>query len=141
MGHIVKMNHAIKSLRTSPPCVLSSPAKQVGRKTPGVSFRQVTTMAGKPESEQKNKSNDENKDDKNGLVLILGWGLMSRSFGEGYGTRSDEEGFGGIYGGNQSITEAETDVKVDESHPDYDETQGNEVEEKEKARFQTKAGS
>lgn len=28
---------------------------------------------------------------------------MSHSFGEGYSTRSDEEGFGGIYGGNQSI--------------------------------------
>ncbi|KAJ6916015.1 hypothetical protein NC652_018635 [Populus alba x Populus x berolinensis] len=134
MGHIVKMNHAIKSLRTSPPCVLSSPTKQVGRKTPGVSFRQVTTMAGKPESEQKNKSNDENPDDKNG-------DLMSRSFGEGYATRSDEEGFGGIYGGNRSITEVETDVKVEESHPDDDETQGSGVEEKEKARFQTKAES
>lgn len=42
---------------------------------------------------------------------------MSRSYGEGYATRSDGEGFGGIYGGNQSITEVETDVKVDESHP------------------------
>lgn len=29
---------------------------------------------------------------------------MSHSFGEGYSTRSDEEGFGGVYGGNQSIS-------------------------------------
>lgn len=27
------------------------------------------------------------------------------SFGEGYATRSDEEGFGGIYGGNQEDEE------------------------------------
>lgn len=26
------------------------------------------------------------------------------SFGEGYATRCDEEGFGGIYGGNQSVS-------------------------------------
>lgn len=26
------------------------------------------------------------------------------SFGEGYATRSDEEGFGGIYGENQQLT-------------------------------------
>ncbi|KHN41981.1 hypothetical protein glysoja_003721 [Glycine soja] len=30
---------------------------------------------------------------------------MSHSFGEGYATRSDEEGFGGVYGGNQSKPE------------------------------------
>lgn len=29
--------------------------------------------------------------------------MMTHSFGEGYGTRSDEEGFGGVYGGNDPI--------------------------------------
>ena len=43
---------------------------------------------------------------------------MSHSFGEGYATRSDEEGFGGIYGGNQSFPKADTDKDaIDENHP------------------------
>ncbi|XP_074572363.1 uncharacterized protein LOC141828877 [Curcuma longa] len=54
--------------------------------------------------------------------------MMSHSFGEGYSTRSDEEGFGGIYGGNPSTKDG---------HPaDFDESQGSEVKEKEKARNQ-----
>ncbi|XP_045826910.1 uncharacterized protein LOC123918803 isoform X5 [Trifolium pratense] len=47
--------------------------------------------------------------------------VMSHSFGEGYATRSDEEGFGGVY--------------------DYDKTQGSEVKEKEKARHQSNASA
>lgn len=42
---------------------------------------------------------------------------MSHSFGEGYATRSDEEGFGGIYGGNQSLPKTETDKFIHENHP------------------------
>jgi len=42
---------------------------------------------------------------------------MSHSFGEGYATRSDEEGFGGIYGGNQSMPKTETDKFIHENHP------------------------
>lgn len=44
---------------------------------------------------------------------------MSHSFGEGYATRSDEEGFGGIYGGNESSASSniETDKFVHENHP------------------------
>nr|XP_009803792.1 PREDICTED: uncharacterized protein LOC104249111 [Nicotiana sylvestris] len=30
---------------------------------------------------------------------------MSSNFGDGYATRSDEEGFGGIYGGNKEDEE------------------------------------
>ncbi|KAL2348512.1 hypothetical protein Fmac_002512 [Flemingia macrophylla] len=65
--------------------------------------------------------------------------VMSHSFGEGYATRSDEEGFGGVYGGNQSISKTETEKSIHESHPAYDKTQGSEVKEKEKARHQTNA--
>ncbi|GAU18513.1 hypothetical protein TSUD_233850 [Trifolium subterraneum] len=64
--------------------------------------------------------------------------VMSHSFGEGYATRSDEEGFGGIYGGNQSL---QKDKSVHENHPDYDKTQGSEVKEKEKARHQSNASA
>lgn len=41
---------------------------------------------------------------------------MSHSFGEGYATRSDEEGFGGTYGGNQTFQKDNND-KVHENHP------------------------
>lgn len=34
---------------------------------------------------------------------------MKESFGEGYSTRSDDEGFGGIYGGND---EGNAEMKV-----------------------------
>ncbi|GAB4849137.1 hypothetical protein Ancab_003946 [Ancistrocladus abbreviatus] len=66
--------------------------------------------------------------------------VMSHSFGEGYATRSDEEGFGGVYGGNESET-IEGDRVIHENHPAYDKTQGSEVAEKEKARHQTEADS
>ncbi|WOK99219.1 hypothetical protein Cni_G07931 [Canna indica] len=40
--------------------------------------------------------------------------VMTHSFGEGYSTRSDEEGFGGIYGGNQALgNRSEIDHHVD----------------------------
>lgn len=38
--------------------------------------------------------------------------VMSHSFGEGYATRSDEEGFGGVYGGNQSLSHEDEDKIV-----------------------------
>ena len=41
---------------------------------------------------------------------------MSHSFGEGYATRSDEEGFGGTYGGNQTFQKDNND-KVHENPP------------------------
>ena len=42
---------------------------------------------------------------------------MSNSFGEGYATRSDEEGFGGTYGGNQSKSKIQMDKEINENHP------------------------
>ncbi|XP_019710694.3 uncharacterized protein [Elaeis guineensis] len=61
---------------------------------------------------------------------------MSHSFGEGYSTRSDEEGFGVIYGGNQSISKP----GEHENHPDYDKSQDSEVKQKEKGRNQAQSG-
>ncbi|KAL0350347.1 UNVERIFIED_CONTAM: hypothetical protein Sradi_4183900 [Sesamum radiatum] len=60
------------------------------------------------------------------------------SFGEGYATRSDEEGFGGIYGGNQYVVK-DTDDK--NAHEEFDHNQGSEVKEKEKARNQSQIAS
>ena len=43
---------------------------------------------------------------------------MSHSFGEGYATRSDEEGFGGTYGGNdEAASKIEADKFIHENHP------------------------
>ncbi|CAN6287006.1 unnamed protein product [Urochloa humidicola] len=58
--------------------------------------------------------------------------VMSHSFGEGYSTRSDEEGFGGVYGGNDPVEHPGTEIHP--SHPEYDTSQGSEVKEKGKAR-------
>ncbi|XP_078171316.1 late embryogenesis abundant protein [Carex rostrata] len=49
--------------------------------------------------------------------------VMTDSFGVGYSTRCDEEGFGCIYRDNDPV-----------NHPEYDKSQGSEVKEKEKAR-------
>jgi hypothetical protein len=40
---------------------------------------------------------------------------MTHSFGEGYSTRSDEEGFGGVYGGNDPVEHPGTEIHP--SHP------------------------
>ncbi|EMS67882.1 hypothetical protein TRIUR3_31296 [Triticum urartu] len=58
--------------------------------------------------------------------------VMTHSFGEGYSTRSDEEGFGGVYGQNDPVLNPGTEVHP--NHPEYDKSQGSEVKEKEKAR-------
>lgn len=57
--------------------------------------------------------------------------VMDHSFGPGYSTRSDEEGFGGVYGGNQTIIDKMT---AKTNHHEYDDEQGSEVKEKEHGR-------
>ncbi|URD93288.1 hypothetical protein MUK42_30032 [Musa troglodytarum] len=61
---------------------------------------------------------------------------MRNSFGEGYSTRSDEEGFGGTNAGSQAIG-SPSEI----THPEYDKSQGSEVKAKEKARNQQHAAS
>ncbi|KAB2061659.1 hypothetical protein ES319_A10G100900v1 [Gossypium barbadense] len=89
---------AIRSVRAQPPAVFtpSLRASLSHHKSSVISFRPIITSCSKqPESmEQK----DEKPEQKPGDV-------MSESFGEGYATRSDEEGFGGIYGENESISD------------------------------------
>jgi hypothetical protein len=54
------------------------------------------------------------------------WDPITHSFGEGYATRADEEGFGTVY--------ARGDDDERPGHPEYDTSQGSEVREKEKGR-------
>ncbi|CAL4918777.1 unnamed protein product [Urochloa decumbens] len=58
--------------------------------------------------------------------------VMSHSFGEGYSTRCEEEGFGGVYGRHDP--EEQRSAEIHPGHPEYDLLQGSEVKEKEKAR-------
>jgi hypothetical protein len=48
-------------------------------------------------------------------VVVWRRDVMTHSFGEGYSTRSDEEGFGGVYGGNDPVLNPGTQVHP--SHP------------------------
>ncbi|RDX89477.1 hypothetical protein CR513_28792, partial [Mucuna pruriens] len=124
------MFHAIKTVLTYPP--VSFP-RSFGRETSALRF---CTQSHRTDTAHKmDKTQKPSKETTHGDA-------MSNSFGEGYATRSDEEGFGGIYGGNQSTQRTETvqmDNYIHENHPAYDKTQGSEVKEKEKARHQTSA--
>ncbi|GKC35450.1 hypothetical protein Tco_1047834 [Tanacetum coccineum] len=74
-----------------------------------VRFQQATAGKEEPDRDMdKNKEAEEAQ--KKGDV-------MSHSFGEGYATRSDEEGFGGIYGGNQSLSREDADKVVHGNSP------------------------
>ena len=74
------------------------------------------------------------------MMMVVFWcmkwsrNVMEESFGTGYSTRSDEEGFGGIYGGND---ECNTEMKIIKDPAHHDNTQGSDVKEKEKSRNQT----
>ncbi|XVF15752.1 hypothetical protein REPUB_Repub09cG0183000 [Reevesia pubescens] len=126
------MNQAIRSVRAQPSAIFSSSLRSsVGHKSSVISFRTVASSSKLPENPPSMDSTLENNpNEKTGDV-------MSHSYGEGYATRSDEEGFGG----NQNKSEIEMDKEIHENHPAYDKTQGSEVKEKEKARNQTEVSS
>lgn len=119
------MLHTIKTVLTHPPASLfpRSLSSNLGRETSAVRFTQ-------PDTEKMDKTQKPSEEDTHGDV-------MSHSFGEGYATRSDEEGFGGIYSRNQT----HPDKSIRENHPAYDKTQGSEVKEKEKGRHQSSSNA
>ncbi|KAM0970449.1 hypothetical protein ACFX13_018775 [Malus domestica] len=134
-----KMTTAIRLIRPQPPAWIFTPPlpSNLGRKASGVRFKQAASVdvSSEPESENGNMDKQQDKPtEKTG-------DLLSHSFGEGYASRCDDEGFGGIYGGNQSLPKTEHGQLVHENHPVYDKSQGSEVKEKEKARHQTDASS
>ncbi|TKY70380.1 plant/MUD21-2 protein [Spatholobus suberectus] len=129
----MSMLHSIKAVLTYPPVSFPrSLSSSLGREISAIRFctQPRTDTAHKMDKTQKPSEETAHGD------------VMSHSFGEGYATRSDEEGFGGIYGGNQSTPKTDqTDKFVHENHPAYDKTQGSEVKEKEKARHQANANA
>ncbi|XP_052195515.1 uncharacterized protein LOC127803381 [Diospyros lotus] len=133
------MFNAIRSARSQPPTFFFTPLPyNIRWSTSGLSFRQPEVGAKRAQkdddmAQQPQQQNVINPDGKTGDV-------MSHSFGEGYATRSEEEGFGGIYGGNDTSQQAEDDgdhaKATHEDHPEFDKSQGSEVAEKEKGRHQ-----
>ncbi|CAI8588699.1 unnamed protein product [Vicia faba] len=121
------MIHTTKTVLTFSQVSSSRPlSSNICRKTSLVRF--CTKPDSDPKMDEAQKANTQKKETtEHGDV-------MSHSFGEGYATRSDEEGFGGIYGGNQSLQQHKS---VHENHPDYDKTQGSVVKEKETSRHQS----
>ncbi|KAL3813210.1 hypothetical protein ACJIZ3_014478 [Penstemon smallii] len=124
------MFNAFRSVRTNTPlCFSPSLPNQITGKIPaGVRFAKTVSGSNQPDLSNKMDQNQES---------VSKTGDMS-SFGEGYATRSDEEGFGGIYGGNQSLSKEDEDKIVHGNALEYDESQGSEVKEKETARNQKK---
>ncbi|KAM5576181.1 hypothetical protein ABKV19_007182 [Rosa sericea] len=122
-----KMIHAIRSvIRTQAPSNLGWKASRVGF------IRQATRTVSSDPGSKHNMDKAENPNQQAGTGDV-----MSHSFGEGYASRSDEEGFGGVYSDNQKLpNKIEQDQLIHENNPAYDKTQGSEVKEKERARHQ-----
>ncbi|PIA52630.1 hypothetical protein AQUCO_01000480v1 [Aquilegia coerulea] len=107
------MFQALKVVRSQPNPFLHSPFPSLGKKTAVVRLPQpkcVSTQSESQDNTKKKMSNTQNPSQKTGDV-------MSHSFGEAYATRSDEEGFGGVYEGKQSFPKPENDKTVHENHP------------------------
>ncbi|KAI8029566.1 hypothetical protein LOK49_LG01G03009 [Camellia lanceoleosa] len=129
------MLNAIRLARAQPQSLLSSPIPyHIGRRScssSGLKFRQESNQ----KSDDMEQKQNNNPNAKTGDV-------MSHSFGEGYASRSDEEGFGGTTcEASDAASKIEQDRMIHENHPAYDKSQGSEVAEKEKARHQTTADS
>ena len=137
------MLHTIKTVLTYSPAASSVPRSLSCNRGREVS---VVRFCTRPEAEtghsdhNMDKKKDQNPSEEAAATTDHG-DVMSHPFGEAYATRCDEEGFGGTYGGNQSLPKTETDKFIDENHPAYDKTQGSEVKEKEKGRHQPSANS
>ncbi|KAK4710216.1 hypothetical protein R3W88_004729 [Solanum pinnatisectum] len=124
---VLRMINAIRLANRAqlPPSVLSNPlAYHIARNNSDIRF---VTSAGQPD----NNNMDQTKKPEQDKAADT----MSSSYGEAYATRSDEEGFGGIYGGNK---EDEENIKHGKA-PECETKQGSEVKEKEKARNQPQA--
>ncbi|KAK4416561.1 hypothetical protein Salat_2481600 [Sesamum alatum] len=125
------MLNALKLARAvQQPSLFSYPLQNHIARKPSATVRFVQATA-EPKQPDSSDSMEQKQDPKSKTRDTM------TSFGEGYATRSDEEGFGGIYGGNQYVAK-DTDGK---NATEFDQNQGSEVKEKEKARNQSKVAS
>ncbi|XP_007202748.1 uncharacterized protein LOC18771123 isoform X1 [Prunus persica] len=132
-----KMINAFKTFRTQSAALTFStplpPPPGLGRKASGVRFKQTTTLR----SSESDSEHNMDKPEPNPTEKTRDRDSLSHSFGEGYATRCDDDGFGVVYGGIRSVPKTEQD----DNHPAVDKSQGSEVQEKEKPRHQTNASS
>ncbi|XP_023543425.1 uncharacterized protein LOC111803315 [Cucurbita pepo subsp. pepo] len=121
------MMNAIRFARSPPPIVLTLPLPPQLRRIdlPELRSRQLISFSTAPDQ------NPQNMDDSKNTAKQTE-DLMTDSFGHAYASRSEEEGFGGIYRSVESTDEG----AENEKKPEYDKSQGSEVKEKEKARHQ-----
>ncbi|XP_057498904.1 uncharacterized protein LOC130783350 [Actinidia eriantha] len=137
------MLRTLRSVRSQPPTLFSSPLQyQIGRRNSRLRFQQPATVANQSQETNNKMEKQQQKPEQTNNRNAKPGDVMSDSFGEGYATRSDEEGFGGTYGGNDSFAKQEQLDKnkiIHDNHPEYDKSQGSEVAEKEKARHQKTA--
>ncbi|KAI3451707.1 hypothetical protein Pfo_008372 [Paulownia fortunei] len=128
------MLNALRSARAQHPSLFSYPLPYhiISRKPSGVRFAQAAAGPKQPDSSDKMDPKQDPKPET---------GDSMSSLGEGYATRSDEEGFGGIYVGNQSVCRDNEEKNVHGNAPEFDHNQGSEVKEKERARHQSKVAS
>ncbi|KAF9609826.1 hypothetical protein IFM89_018768 [Coptis chinensis] len=139
------MLQALKVARCRPNILLNTQISSIGRKTAVVQLpAQAKSVSTQSENQDKmsNAQNQSQKANPQSQSEKVHGDVMSHSFGEGYATRSEEEGFGGIYGDNQRLPTHNEDHEVNAvhphqpNHPEYDRSQGSDVKEKEKARNQ-----
>ncbi|XP_021713542.1 uncharacterized protein LOC110681723 isoform X1 [Chenopodium quinoa] len=145
------MNHAIKLGRLSSQTLILSSSSGLSSVTSrkGVgSVRLVQVSIGKdPKSDfrnmDKNTKNPDQEDKDVTCLHVLPYNrnAMEESFGQGYSTRSNDEGFGGIYGGNDEFADeaGNAEMKITQNPGFHDSNQGSKLKEKEKARNQTQA--
>ncbi|XP_057542520.1 uncharacterized protein LOC130820964 [Amaranthus tricolor] len=123
------MNHAIKLGRQSPIFSTPNSLSSIVSSRKGVDSVRFVQITGNNDPKQQPNLHNMDKSNKDQNL-----NAMEESFGEAYATRSDEEGFGGIYGGNDEDNAA---MKIVQDTAHHDSSQGSEVKEKEKARNQT----
>ncbi|KAL0378127.1 UNVERIFIED_CONTAM: hypothetical protein Sradi_3118200 [Sesamum radiatum] len=128
------MLNALKSARAHQPSLCPYSLQNHIARKPSGTVRFVQATAG-PKQHDSSDSMDQKQDPRSKT------GDTMTSFGEGYATRSDEEGFGGIYGGNQYVVKDADDKNAHANAPEFDQNQGSEVKEKEKARNQSSVAS
>ncbi|CAL5366437.1 unnamed protein product [Camellia sinensis] len=105
------MLNAIRLARAQPQSLLSSPIPyHIGRRSSsssGLKFRQ-----------ESNKKSDNMEQKQNNNPNAKTGDVMSHSFGEGYASRSDEEGFGGTTcEASDAASKIEEDRMIHENHP------------------------
>ncbi|KAL1569456.1 hypothetical protein AAHA92_00932 [Salvia divinorum] len=113
----------------------SFPLPNASHITPSSAIRFMSIKMDSHKQKQRDRSDSNNKQTHPESKTV---DSMS-SLGEAYATRSDEEGFGGTYGGNQSLSKDGEEKDAHADAIDFDHNQGCQVKGEEKARHQTSA--